>query len=84
MTGLIRYRVYGRAVKGIWGSAGMLVVCLTISLALIRPFWAGAVGSVIATAAEWSFGDVGIFKWGDDNWAIPLVSLASILAVLSI
>jgi phytol kinase len=84
VTGLIRHRVYGRAVKGLWGSLGMLLVCLTISLALIKPFWAGAFGSIMATAAEWSFGDVGIFKWGDDNWAIPLVSLASILGVLSI
>jgi dolichol kinase len=31
VTGLIRAQVYGRPVKGLWGSAAMLIVCLGIS-----------------------------------------------------
>ena len=81
VTGLIRSEVYHKAVKGWWGSLGMLLVCLIISWAFIKPFWIGAVGSVIATITEWSFGDVGWIKWADDNWAIPVISLASILGI---
>ncbi len=81
VTGLIRAEVYKKAVKGLWGSLGMLAVCLVISWALIEPFWIGALGSVVATAAEWTFGDVGLIKWADDNWAIPVVSLTFMLGI---
>jgi len=84
VTGLVRYRVYHRPVKGLWGSAAMLGVCLAISWAYLRPFWIGAVGSVVAVATEWAFGDVGIIRWADDNWAIPVTSLASMLALLAL
>jgi len=80
VTGLVRSEVYGRAVKGLWGSLAMLLVCLAISWAFVRPFWIGAVVSIVATVTEWSFGDVGLIKWADDNWAIPVVSLAFLLA----
>jgi phytol kinase len=81
VTGLVRAEVYGRAVKGLWGSLAMLVVCLAISWAFIHPFWIGAAGSVVATVTEWSFGDVGVVKWADDNWAIPLTSLGCVLGL---
>ncbi len=81
VTGIVRYKVYARPVKGLWGSLGMFVVCLAISLAFIKPFWVGAAGSVTAAVAEWVFGDLGLIKWGDDNWAIPLVSLGTILGL---
>ena len=84
VTGLMRFRVYGRPVKGLWGSAAMLVVCLVISRAFLQPFWIGVVGSVVAVATEWAFGDAGIIKWADDNWAIPVTSLASILILLAL
>ena len=83
VTGIIRYKVYARPVKGLWGSLGMLVVCLGISLAFVKPFWAGVAGSFMATVAEWLFGDLGLIKWGDDNWAIPLVGLGTILGLLA-
>ncbi len=83
VTGLVRAQVYGKAVKGLWGSLLMLIVCLAISWAFIQPFWIGAVGSVVATFTEWAFGDVGLIKWADDNWAIPIVSLAAILGALA-
>jgi len=84
VTGLVRSEVYGKPVKGLWGSLAMIVVCLSISWAFIQPFWIGAVGSVIATAVEWSFGDVGIFKWADDNWAIPVFSLATVSGISAV
>jgi phytol kinase len=84
VTGLVRFRVYGKPVKGFWGSAAMLAVCLIISGAFVRPFWIGAAGSVIAVATEWAFGDVGLIKWADDNWAIPVTSLAAVLGLLAL
>ncbi len=81
VTGLVRSAVYGKAVKGLWGSAAMLVICLALSWAFISPFWIGLVGSVIATFVEWSCGDVGLVKWADDNWAVPLFSLLCILTI---
>lgn len=81
VTGLVRFKVYGRAVKGLWGSAAMLAVCLVIAAAFLRPFWIGAAACLVAVATEWAFGDAGVIKWADDNWAIPLTSLASILAL---
>jgi dolichol kinase len=83
-TGYVRSFVYGRPVKGFWGSAAMLCVCLTISLALIKPFWVGAVGAFIATCAEWAFGESGIVGWADDNWGVPLMSSGAIMGVLAL
>jgi phytol kinase len=81
VTGLIRSEVYHKPVKGLWGSVAMLIVCLVISWAFIKPFWIGAAGSAVATIVEWSFGDVGLIKWADDNWAIPALSLGFILGL---
>jgi hypothetical protein len=83
VTGLVRFKVYGRPVKGIWGSLAMLVVCLAIAGFMIRPFWVGAVGAGIAVLSEWAFGDAGVIKWGDDNWAIPATSLAAIAGLMA-
>ncbi len=84
VTGLVRADVYKRPVKGLWGSLAMLVVCLAISWALIKPFWIGAAGSVVATLTEWAFGDVGLIKWADDNWAVPVISLAAVLGAAAV
>jgi phytol kinase len=84
VTGLVRSQVYHRPVKGLWGSLAMLCVCLVVSWAFIKPFWIGAIGSAVAVATEWAFGDVGILKWADDNWAIPLLSLATILGIMAL
>jgi phytol kinase len=82
ITGLVRSVVYHRAIKGLWGSLAMLCVCLVIAGVLIRPFWIGVVASIVAVAAERAFGDYGIFQWGDDNWAIPLASMGTILGLM--
>ena len=79
ITGLVRFKVYGRPVKGMWGSFAMLLACLALSAAFLHPFWIGAVASVVAVVTEWAAGDVGLLRWADDNWAIPVTSLAAIL-----
>ncbi len=84
VTGIVRAYRYRQPVKGLWGSIAMAIVCLGISCALLRPAWVGIPGTLVATAAEWAFGDVGIFKWGDDNWAVPLFSMAAILCALAL
>ena len=62
----------------------MLCVCLVISAFFIRPFWIGVVASVAAVFTERLFGEYGIFKWGDDNWAIPVTSMITILGLMAI
>lgn len=84
LTGLVRSQVYHRAVKGLWGSLAMLCVCLVIAGVFIRPFWIGVVGSVAAVITERTFGEYGIIKWGDDNWAIPLTSMGTILGLMAL
>jgi phytol kinase len=84
ITGLIRSWIYKKPVKGLWGSLGMLGICLIISLVLIRPFWIGVLASIAATIVEWSFGDNGKLKWADDNWAIPVVSLSVLLGLMAL
>jgi dolichol kinase len=84
VTGLVRADIYKKAVKGLWGSLAMLIICLVVSWTFITPFWIGAVGSIVATVTEWSFGDVGAIKWADDNWAIPVVSLTTMLGIFAV
>lgn len=84
VTGLVRSQVYGRAVKGLWGSVAMLIVCLIIAWAFIEPFWVGAVGALAATITEWACGDVGIIKKLDDNLMIPLTSCATVFGILAL
>jgi len=84
VTGLVRSQIYKRPVKGLWGSLAMLIVCMVIAWVFIKPFWIGAVASVVAVATEWFFGDCGVVKWADDNWAIPLTSLATILGLMAL
>jgi phytol kinase len=84
ITGLVRSQLYKQPVKGLWGSMGMLAVCLIISLVLIRPFWIGICVSVTAVVVEWAFGDNGKIKWADDNWAIPLISLAVLSGLMAL
>jgi dolichol kinase len=83
VTSLIRYKVYGRAVKGLWGSAGMFGTCLIIAWVFVHPFWVGAITALTATVAEWACGDVGVIKFVDDNIGIPIVSLATLFGILA-
>ena len=71
ITGLIRSKVYGREVKGNWGSLGMLVTCLILAY-FIHPYWIGAAGAITATLAEKYTKTT---KYVDDNLTIPLFSV---------
>ena len=77
ITGLIRNKVYGREVKGNWGSLGMLVTCLVLAY-FIEPYWIGAIGAAVATLTE-KFTKT--TKYVDDNFTIPLLS-ALVMGVL--
>ena len=72
VTGLVRARVYQKEVKGWWGSAAMIVVCLMVSL-LYSPYWIALAGAVVATLSErFTPPSSG---WWDDNWTIIISSL---------
>lgn len=79
ITGLIRSKVYGREVKGNWGSLGMLVTCLILAY-FIQPYWVGVLGALTAVAAERFTKTT---KYVDDNLTIPLAS-AFVMALLHI
>jgi len=79
VTGLIRSRVYGREVKGVIGSIGMLVVCLTLAY-FIEPYWIGVAGALTAVVAEKYTKTT---RYWDDNLTIPLSS-ALIMGVFSL
>ena len=74
VTGLVRYRVYRREVKGWWGTAACLVACALLAL-LVQPYWVGLAGAAIFSVVEKLCGDVGRIKI-DDNLAAPLAALA--------
>ena len=78
LTGLVRSRVYGKEVKGNWGSMAMIVVCLVVAY-FFKPYWIGVVGAVVATLAE-RFTPLSKGVW-DDNWTIVLTSLV-VMALL--
>ena len=84
ITGIVRSQVYGRPVKGLWGSVAMLATCLVIAGAFIQPFWVGVVAALVATITEWACGDVGIIKCLDDNLMIPLTSCATVFGILAL
>ena len=73
VTGLIRSHFYGKEVKGIYGSFGMVAMCLLIAY-FFEPYWIGVIGAVVATFVEKYSGLSK--KWIDDNYTITLSSLA--------
>lgn len=77
LTGLIRSQIYGREVKGNWGSLGMIVTCLLLAY-FIHPYWLGVVGVAVAVLAE-KFTPT--TQWIDDNFSIPLASGFVMLAL---
>lgn len=77
VTGLIRSAVYGREVKGNWGSLGMLVTCLLLAY-FVKPYYIGAAGAIAAVLAE-KFTKTSQFV--DDNLTIPLFS-ALVMGIL--
>ena len=84
VTGICRSQIYGRPVKGAWGSVAMFITCLIIAWCFIEPFWVGAVTATVATITEWACGDVGVIKFLDDNLMIPLTSCATVFGILAL
>ena len=85
VTGIVRSKVYGKAVKGWWGSLAMFISCVIIGWALIEPFLLALMVAIGATLTEWACGDVSKIKFLrpiDDNLSIPLVSLVIALGGL--
>jgi dolichol kinase len=87
VTGLVRSQIYGKAIKGLWGSLAMFATCLIIAWAFITPFWIGAVAALVATATEWACGDVSKIRWlrwSDDNLMVPFTSFAVAIGLLAL
>lgn len=87
VTGIVRSRVYGKAVKGAAGSWAMVVVCSIIACVLVDPWWAGVIGAGVAVAAEKNCGDVSPITWlrkVDDNFAIPVAAAIVMLPLVEI
>ena len=70
VTGIIRSKVYGKEVKGNWGSLFMLISCLILAY-FIHPYWIGVCAAIVATLAEKY---TKTRKFVDDNLTIPLLS----------
>ena len=81
VTGLIRARVYGKEVKGNWGSLGMLITCLLVA-ALFTPYWIAVVGAVVATLAE-KYTPMSKGFW-DDNHTIIISSLLVMVLLMGL
>jgi len=76
-TGIVRSKVYGRPVKGWWGSLAMFITCFIIGWAFIQPLYLALAVSFGATLTEWACGDVSkirLLRKVDDNLSIPIVS----------
>ena len=78
ITGVVRSLIYEKEVKGLWGSAAMLGVCLLVAL-LYHPYWVGAVGAMVATGAE-KLSPIAT-GWIDDNWLLTGASLATMVVL---
>lgn len=78
-AGLARATAWRRNVASLWPSFAMLAVCLAAA-ALFQPYWVGAVGAVVATAAERRRPRI-VSVW-DDNLHVVAVSLA-VMGVLA-
>ena len=77
-TSIVRYKVYGKPVKGFWGSVAMFFTCLIIAWCFVQPIELGIIIAIGATIAEYLCGDVSRVRWLrkiDDNLAIPIISL---------
>lgn len=84
VTGIVRSQIVGKAQKHWSGSVGCFVTCLIIGWALVQPLFLVPILAATATITEWACGDVGLIKWADDNWAIPVVSATVVFGILAL
>ena len=78
-AGLLRATIWRGNVASIWSSVTMLGVCLAAA-AFYQPYWIGALGALVATAAERRRPMV-LIVW-DDNLHVVAASLA-VMGVLA-
>ncbi|EZQ04806.1 hypothetical protein [Candidatus Acidianus copahuensis] len=73
ITGIIRNYVYGKRMKGNWGSLGMLVLCATLGYLLLS--YVGLLSGIIATVLE---------KYGklDDNLTVSFGTFLFLILTL--
>lgn len=77
ITGAVRWMVYHKEVKGLWGSVAMLGVCIALAF-FMTPAWIGITGALAATLAEkWT----PTTKLTDDNLTVPLAA-GAVMTVL--
>ena len=81
VAGLARATVWRGSVASMWLSVGMLGVCLSAA-ALFQPYWIGAIGALVATAAE-RYGPRALIL-RDDNLPIVATSLTVMGILMSI
>jgi len=79
IAGLARATIWHRRVASPWPSIAMLAVCLAVA-ALFEPYWIGAIGAIVAVAAERRRPIVAPV-W-DDNVNVVVASLG-VMALLS-
>ena len=79
IAGLARATIWHKKRAGLWPSVAMLGVCLAAT-ALYQPYWIGALGALVATAAERRRPMVHAL-W-DDNLHVVALSLA-VMGVLT-
>ncbi len=65
VTGLVRYVVYRRRTKGIWGNIAMLILCAGLGYVLLG--YSGFIGGAFSSIIE-------RFEKVDDNISVPLGS----------
>ncbi len=80
-AGLARDTICRDNIASIWPSMAMLGVCLGTA-ALLQPYWIGAVGAIVATAAE-RFRP-GIAPFWDDNLNVVAASLMAMMVLMRV
>jgi len=72
VTGLVRYAVYKRRTKGIWGNIAMFILCAGLGYLLLG--YIGLIGGIFSSIVE-------RFEKVDDNLSVPLGSAVVMTAL---
>ena len=81
VAGLLRASLWRSNVASLWSSVAMCGVCLATA-ALFQPYWIGALGALVATAAERHRPRL-LTLW-DDNLHLVAMSLAVMGALVMV